>query len=52
MTTKKIIRWTLILSIIALVVYYFYPETKLTSDIKIDSLVVSEQLMPAPAISD
>ncbi len=40
MTTKKIIRWTLILSIIALVVYYFYPETKLTSDIKIDSLVV------------
>lgn len=40
MTTKKIIRWTLILSIIVLVVYYFYPEQKLASNIKIDSLVV------------
>lgn len=40
MTTKKIIRWTLILSIITLVVYYFYPEQKLASNVKIDSLVV------------
>lgn len=40
MKTKKIIRWTLILSIIALVIYYFYPEKKLVTNIKINSLVV------------
>ena len=40
MSIKKITRWTLILSIILLVVYYFYPEQKLASNIKIDSLVV------------
>jgi murein L,D-transpeptidase YafK len=40
MTTKKIIRWTLILSIISLLIYYFYPEQKLAYNINIDSLVV------------
>lgn len=40
MTIKRIIRWSLILSIISLVVYYFHPEQKLESNITIDSLVV------------
>ncbi len=40
MAIKKIIRWALILSLIALIVYYFYPEQKLPLNIKIDSLVV------------
>ena len=40
MNMKKITYWTFALAIITLVVYYFYPEEKLTSDIKIDSIVV------------
>jgi murein L,D-transpeptidase YafK len=40
MKTKKNMHWTLILPIIALVIYYFYPEQKLASNIKIDSLLV------------
>lgn len=40
MRANKIIRWSLIISVVVLVVYYSYPESKLTSDIKIDSLVV------------
>lgn len=40
MRTKIIICWILFLSITALVVYYYYPEQKLPSNIKIDSLVV------------
>ena len=40
MRTKIIIRWILFLSITTLVAYYYYPEQKLPSNIKIDSLVV------------
>jgi murein L,D-transpeptidase YafK len=40
MTNNKIISWFFILSIIVLVVYYFYPEQKIPTNIKIDSLVV------------
>lgn len=40
MKIKKITRWTFILTLIALIVYYFYPEQKLPSNIKIDSLIV------------
>lgn len=40
MRTKSFIYPTLFLSVIILSVYYFYPESKLASDIKIDSLVV------------
>ncbi len=40
MTTSKIIRYTLLLLLIALVIYYFYPEQKLPQNIKIDSIIV------------
>lgn len=40
MNTKKIIRWTFVLAITILVVYYLYPEQKLAHNIKIDSLIV------------
>lgn len=40
MKILKIAHWTLRLLITSLIVYYFYPEQKLSSTIKIDLLVV------------
>ncbi|MEI7596148.1 MAG: L,D-transpeptidase family protein [Bacteroidota bacterium] len=40
MTIKKIIRWVFILLTTTLFVYYFYPESQLSSNIKIDSIVI------------
>ena len=40
MSIKKIIRWTLIFSLIAVLVYYFYPEKELPSKDKIDLIIV------------
>lgn len=52
MTTKTIILSTLILSLIALTVYYIYPEQKLSSNIKIDSLVVTKSKRELMAFSN
>lgn len=40
MTIKNITYGTLLIATIIFVVYYFYPDTKLPSDINIDSLIV------------
>jgi murein L,D-transpeptidase YafK len=49
MSIKKIIRWITALSIIALAVYYFYPERKLPKNTQIDKIVVfkSKHLLQA-----
>ncbi len=52
MTTKTIILSTLILSLTALTVYYIYPEQKLSSNIKIDSLVVTKSKRELMAFSN
>jgi len=40
MKTKQFIFWTFLLLMAAIAGYYVYPEQKLASDVKIDSLVV------------
>ena len=40
MTIRKILLLSFLISFIGLTVYYFYPEDKLPTDIKIDSIVV------------
>ena len=40
MITKKILIWIILISIIGLTVYYFYPEKSLPADIQVDSIVV------------
>lgn len=40
MTTKKIFRWIIMVSIIGLTVYYFYPEKSLPADTQVNSIVV------------
>jgi murein L,D-transpeptidase YafK len=38
--TKKIIWLTIFLTLVGVLIYYFYPETKLSDDIRIDNIVV------------
>ena len=40
MTKRKIIRLTIFLILAGFLIYYFYPENKLPSDIQIDTIVV------------
>ncbi len=40
MNQKKVIIWSLVLGVISLLAYYFYPEKKLPKGIKINLLVV------------
>jgi murein L,D-transpeptidase YafK len=42
MTIKKIILYTVIISITGLAVYYFYPEKKLPENAQIDKILVNE----------
>jgi len=52
MTRKRIIKWTLILSVIGLSIYYFYPDKKLPPNINIDSIVVYKSKRQLLAYSD
>jgi murein L,D-transpeptidase YafK len=40
MTIRKIIEVAIFISFLGLIIYYFYPETKLPTDIQIDNIVV------------
>lgn len=40
MTRKRIIKWTLILAVVGLTTYYFYPNKKLPANININSIIV------------
>ena len=42
MTKRKIIWFTISLTLVGLLVYYFYPETKLPNGIQIDNIVVNK----------
>jgi murein L,D-transpeptidase YafK len=42
MTKRKIIWFTILPTLTGLLIYYFYPETKLPNDIQIDNIVVNK----------
>ncbi len=52
MKIKIIIRYTLLLLLIGIIVYYFYPEQQLPSNIKIDSLIVYKSKRELKAYSN